>query len=346
MAENKKADLVIKIIIIALIAIFLGAVVLSMFGVGQKGTTAAQQGAAAGQGGAQQNSQGQQGGAQAQAAGQQRQASAQNAAAITVSAQTMERGVIRQIVRLNGDVTSQTEVGIFPDTAGKISLLVKSVGDSVARGEIIGYIDPSRAGVSYEQNPITATVAGTITALPVSQGETVSTSTRIATIGSLGSLKITVYVAEKYSAFLHRGLPAGVSFAAAPNEQFTASAVTVSPVVNSATRTIETALTLARADARIKPGMYANVDLVIREQTGTFVLPKNAVKNYNDTQVVYKIDENNIARRTTVTTGLSNDSEIEILSGISAGDKVITAGAVTDSSPVREAAAFGASSSQ
>jgi multidrug efflux pump subunit AcrA (membrane-fusion protein) len=329
MAENSKADLVIKFIIIALIAIFLGAAAWSMFESKQQVTPTAQQSST-------------QSGAQGQAAGQ-RQA---NAAAITVSAQTMERGVIRQIVRLNGDVTSQTEIGIFPDTAGKILRLVKSVGDSVARGETIGYIDPSRAGVAYEQNPITATVAGTITALPVSQGETVSTSTRIATIGSLGSLKITVYVAEKYSAFLRRGRPAVVSFAAAPGEQFNASAVTVSPVVNSANRTIETSLTLSHADARIKPGMYANVDLVIREQTGTFVLPKNAVKNYNDTQVIYKIDENNIARRTTITTGLSNDSEIEILSGISAGDKVITAGAVTDGSPVREAAAFGASSDQ
>jgi multidrug efflux pump subunit AcrA (membrane-fusion protein) len=258
--------------------------------------------------------------------------------AITVSVKRITPGTIRQIVRLNGDVTSRTEVAIFPDTSGKISRLRKSVGDTVAQGEIIGYVDPSRAGTYYVENPIAATVSGTIITLPVSLGETVATSTRIATIGSLSNLKITIYVAEKYSAYLSRGLPAVITFAATPGEEFTAQVTSVSPVVNSANRTIETDLALDSADPRIKPGMYANVDLVIREQRNTFVLPKGAVKNYNDASVVYVVDEDNVARRVTVTTGLSNDSEIEILTGIAEGDQVIIAGAVTDGSAVRIAA--------
>jgi RND family efflux transporter MFP subunit len=250
----------------------------------------------------------------------------------------MERGTIRQIVRLNGDVTSRTEVAIFPDTSGKISRLLKGVGDTVARGETIGYVDPSRAGSAFVENPVVAAVSGTIITLPVSQGETVGTSTRIATIGSLGNLKITIYVAEKYSAYLSRGLQAVVTFPAAPEEQFTARVTAVSPVVNSANRTIETDLVLEKNDPRIKPGMFANVDLVIREKKDTFVLPKGAVKNYNDEQVVYLVDGDSSARRVKVTTGLSNDSEVEILSGLSEGDRVITAGAVTDGSAVRIAA--------
>lgn len=359
-------DAVIKIVVVALIALFFGAAILVL--AKPKANAAAQAG------GARQATQSQTGQppAQAQAGGAQRAGQSQNAgvaqqpsgggsgvaqqtpvaqqspgaraaqnpAAVTVSALTMERGVIRQTARLNGDVTPQTEVGIFPDTAGKIARLVKSVGDSVVRGEVIGYIDPSRAGVAYEQNPIVSTVGGTLTALPVSQGETITTATRVATIGSLGNLKITIYVAEKYSAFLRRGLPAVVSFAAAPGEQFEASVATVSPVLNSANRTVEAALALAKNDPRIKPGMYANVDLVIREAANAFVLPKAAVKNYNNTLVVYKIDENNVARRVQVTTGLSNDSHIEIVSGIAEGDRIVTAGAVTDGSPVRIAGQF------
>jgi len=147
-------------------------------------------------------------------------------------------------------------------------------------------------------------------------------------------------VAEKYSAYLRRGLPAVVSFAAAPGETFDASVTSVSPVVNKSNRTIETELALAVLDARIKPGMFADVDLVIRERQDTFVLPKGAVKNYNDQQVVYVVDANDIARRITVTTGLSNDSEVEVGSGLAAGDRVVTAGAVTDGSPVRLAEAL------
>jgi len=211
------------------------------------------------------------------------------------------------------------------------------VGDPVSPGEVIGYIDPSRAGAFFEKNPILATVPGAIISLPVSPGETVTTATQIAAIGSLARLKITIYVAEKYSAYLKKGLPASVSFAAAPGERFAAAVSTISPVVNSGNRTIETELLLDKLDARIKPGMYADVDLVIRQREDTIVIPKTALKNYNDQQVVYVIDQNQVARRRPVVTGLSNDLEIEILDGVFAGDQVITAGAVTDGSPVRMA---------
>jgi RND family efflux transporter MFP subunit len=167
----------------------------------------------------------------------------------------------------------------------------------------------------------------------------VSPSTAIATIGSLDRLKITIYVAEKYSSYLRRGLPAYVSFASAPGLEFTASVSTISPVVNNKNRTIETTLNLASQDSRIKEGMVASVRLVIRDARNTLVIPRSAIKDYNGEDTVYIIDEENLARRVPVTVGLTNDSEAQIVSGLNRGDTVITAGAVTDGSPVRIAAA-------
>jgi multidrug efflux pump subunit AcrA (membrane-fusion protein) len=258
---------------------------------------------------------------------------AQNA--ITVTAKTMQNETIRQTVKLNGDVSSQSEVNIYPDTGGKITRIVKELGDSVREGDVIAYIDPSRPGAAFVQSPVLATVAGTITSLPVNTGETVSAQTSIAVVGSLNDLKIVVYVAEKYSAYLKRGLPAFVSFASAPGESFEAAVIAVSPIVNNKNRTIETTLSLSKKDDRIKQGMFATVNLVIREEKNTMVLPGSALKNYNGDPVVYLIDADDIARRIPVTTGLSNDTEVQILTGIQAGDRVITAGAVTDGSGVR-----------
>jgi RND family efflux transporter MFP subunit len=244
---------------------------------------------------------------------------------------------IRQTVKLNGDVSSQSQVNIYPDTGGKITSIFKALGDPVRNGEIIAYIDPSRPGAAFVQSPVLAAVTGTITSLPVNTGETVSAQTVIAVVGSLNDLKITVYVAEKYSAYLKRGLSAFVSFASAPGESFEAAVSAVSPIVNSKNRTIETTLSLSKGDARIKQGMFATVDLVIREENDVMVLPVAAVKNYNGDPVAYIIDADNIARRVPVTTGLRNDTEAQILSGLAPGDLVITAGAVTDGSPVRTA---------
>ncbi|GHU84398.1 hypothetical protein FACS189473_1650 [Spirochaetia bacterium] len=254
---------------------------------------------------------------------------------ITVSAKTLQPETIRQVVKLNGDVSSLSEVNVLPDTSGKITRIVKNLGDTVQYGQVIAYIDPSRAGQSYSENPVTSPVAGTITSLPVTTGSTVTSATVVAVIGSLDNLKITIYVAEKYSAYLRKGIPAIVSFTSAPGEEFAASVSTISPVVNNKNRTIETTLLLNKRDSRIKQGMFASVHLVIREERGAMVIPRGAVKNYNGEPTVYIIDENNIARRVPVTLGLTNDSDAQIVSGLKAGDRVITAGSVTDGSAVR-----------
>jgi multidrug efflux pump subunit AcrA (membrane-fusion protein) len=317
-------DTIAKIIVILLFAAFLGLAAHNMIGSKNapvEGTSA--QGAVA-QGTARAgNTAGGGGGARP----------AQNA--ITVTAKTMQGETIRQTVKLNGDVSSRSEVNIYPDTGGKIIRIVKELGDPVKDGDIIAYIDPSRPGTAFAQSPVLATVTGTLTSLPVLAGETVTAQTVIAVVGSLNDLKIVVYVAEKYSAYLKRGLSAFVSFASAPGESFEATVSAVSPIVNNKNRTMETTLSLRQTDDRIKQGMFATVNLVIREERNVMVLPNPAVKNYNGDPVVYIIDSNSIARRIPVNTGLSNDTEVQIVSGIQAGDKVITAGSVTDGSSVQ-----------
>ncbi|GHT90819.1 hypothetical protein FACS1894140_0120 [Spirochaetia bacterium] len=347
-----KGDTIAKVVVIALIAVFLGLAAYNMLA--PKASSAANAPAsmspgggapAGGQGAAQAGTSG--GAPPGRGGGQPGTTPAGGgstggrplANAITVSAKTLQSETIRQVVKLNGDVSSRSEVNVMPDTSGKITRMVKNLGDTVRSGEVIAYIDPSRAGQSYSENPVVSPVAGTITSLPLTAGSTVSSATVVAVIGSLDNLKITIYVAEKYSAYLRRGLPAIVSFASAPGEEFAASVSDISPVVNNKNRTIETTLLLAMRDGRIKQGMFASVHLVIREERSALVIPQSAVKNYNGAPTIYIIDENSVARRVPVTLGLTNDSEAQVISGLKEGDRVITAGSVTDGSPVRIAQA-------
>ena len=205
------------------------------------------------------------------------------------------------------------------------------------KGEIIAYVDPSKPGSAYAVNPVVSTVTGTVISMPVNPGDTVSTSTVIGAVGSLRDLKITVYVSEKYSGYLKKGLNAFVSFTSMPGEEFSAKVTSVSPVVNNLNRTIETVLELDKYDSRIKPGMFATVSLVIQEEDNSFVVPKSAIKTYNTDSTVFVIDENNTAKRVVVTTGISNDNDIQITSGLEEGMQVITAGSATEGSPVKVA---------
>lgn len=254
---------------------------------------------------------------------------------ITVSVKEMQNETIQNTVKLTGNVSSVSEINIYPDTSGKITKIEKKLGDSVQRGERIAYIDPSKPGSSYVASPVVATVSGTIIDLPISLGDTVSSSTTIATVGSLTDLQLKVYAAEKYSDYLKEGMKAYVSLTSVSGEKFEATAVKISPVVEKTTRTIECDLRFSKYDARIKPGMFATVELVIQEKNDTFVLPKTCISNYNGKDTVLVLDSENIARRTEIKTGIGNDFDVAVESGLKKGDLVITGGSATDGSKVR-----------
>lgn len=256
-------------------------------------------------------------------------------AAVTVSVKTLVPETIQKTVLLNGDVASKTQTSIYPDTSGKVSRLLKEVGDSVRKGEVIGYVDPSRPGSAYAVSPVTATVSGTVIQLPFNVGDTVNTSNALAVIGSLEDLELKVRVSEKYSAYLKTGLPAYVSLVSAPDTLLLAKVTSVSPVVNTSNRTQDVILTLDQKYAGIRPGMFAQVRLVVQEAQNTFVVPLDALRSYNDETAVFVVTADNIALRRIVQTGLANDNDIQITAGLMAGDQVIVAGSVTEGLPVR-----------
>lgn len=313
MSKGKKSDLIGKIIVIVLIAVFVAVGIFTMIGKNAAGGMTA--------GGMPGMSRGGQGGNQP--------------AAVTVSVKTLAPETIQKTVLLNGDVASKTQTSIYPDTSGKVSRLLKKVGDSVRRGEVIGYVDPSRPGSAYAVSPVTATVSGTVIQLPFNVGDTVNTSNALAVIGSLEDLELKVRVSEKYSSYLKTGLPAYVSLVSAPDTLLLAKVTSVSPVVNTSNRTQDVVLTLDQKYAGIRPGMFAQVRLVVQEAQDAFVVPLDALRNYNDEAAVFVVTADNIAVRRIVQTGLSNDNDIQITAGLMAGDQVIVAGSVTEGLPVR-----------
>lgn len=311
MSRERKADLIGKAVVLALMVVFTAVGIYTLLGkkADNGGTMSAGRGGGLG------------------------------AATVTVSVKTMEPQTLQKTVLLNGEVKSRTETSIYPDTSGKVSRLLKSLGDFVRRGEVIAYVDPSRPGSAYAASPVIATVSGTLIQLPVNVGDTVSTSTALAVIGSLQDLEITVNVSEKYSSYLKDGLPAYVSLVSAPDTSYTAHIVSVSPVVNSASRTQEVDLILNQQDERIRPGMFAQVRLVILEEKDAFVVPLSAIRSYNDQPAVFVVSPDDTARRVIVALGISNDNDVQVVSGLEQGDRVITAGAVTEGIKVHVAAA-------
>ncbi len=313
-SQKMSIDTIVKLSMVGLIAIMVIAMILNMF-LGSSGSTMSAMGGAMGVG---------------------RGNASAGDGTVTVSIKEIQSETIQEQVRISGDVSSKTETGVYPETSGKITRIIRDAGEQVARGDVIAYVDASRPGSSFPESPIVAPISGTVVAMNVNLGDTITTTTEVAKVGQLTDLEVTVFVAEKYANYLEEGLPAYIELSAAPGELFEARITQVSPVVNSTNRTIETKLEFINLDSRIKPGMYGNINLVVQEAQNTFVVPKDAIKLVGSEESVFVMEDNK-AKRVMVETGLENDTDVQIISGLNEGDVVITVGAVTEGSAVRVA---------
>ncbi len=264
-----------------------------------------------------------------------------NAGVVTVEAITLEPKTIKQTIRINGDVVSRSRIVLYADTSGKLVSYQVGVGANVAKGDVVAFVDPSRPGAAYATSPVRSTISGTVISLPYNVGDTVSPSSPVASVGKLDDLEIVSHVPEKYSGVLRKGLSAEASLVAWPNERFSAEVTSVSPVVDSESRTVEIRLRVGAGLDRFKHGMFAVVTLVTRESRAAMVVPRSAVRTYNRESVVYVVTEAGLARRVPVTLGLANDVETELTGGVSFGDSVIASGSLSEGTPVRVARAEG-----
>jgi multidrug efflux pump subunit AcrA (membrane-fusion protein) len=259
-----------------------------------------------------------------------------NASVVRVTPVVLD--TIENSVVINGDVLAVNQVSIFPTVAGKITKTNYQIGDRINQGAVVAVVDPSRPGQVYSESPVVAPIGGTVLQAPAHRGDTVSTQTAVYVVGDLSSLMVETFVPERFSGAAQRGLKAQVFLEAFPGEIFEAAVEEVSPVLDTASRTVRIRLGFSgQMDPRIKAGMYATVSLVTNTRRNVPVIPRTSVINTYGSWIVFIVDENNIARRRVISLGLENENYVEILDGLEPGDKVVSAGQnfLTDGDPVR-----------
>lgn len=84
-------------------------------------------------------------------------------------------------------------------------------------------------------------------------------------------------------------------------------------------------LSLDKPDDHVRDGMSGTVDFILREKTGILVLPKAAIRMVDGTQMVTARNDAGEVVFAPVTTGLKDGRQVEILSGLNAGDVVLIA---------------------
>jgi RND family efflux transporter MFP subunit len=168
-------------------------------------------------------------------------------------------------------------------------------------------------------------ISGVITARNYDNGD-VFGQRPILTVEQLNPVKAVINVSEAYFSRVKTGMPVGIKLDVYGEEVFAGRVSLVYPTIDAATHTFGVEIAINNGNLRVRPGMYARVTLNFGEKE-SIVVPDEAVQKQagaND-KYVYTISDGK-AHYQKVELGQRLDTRYEILSGITAGQEVVTAG--------------------
>lgn len=195
-----------------------------------------------------------------------------------------------------------------------------------------------RARLDLTRIRTTTPFAGRVASLKVVPGQWVRQGDELMTVVSLDPIRVEVQVLESEIAHLAPGRTANVSFAAFPGESFTGRVQTINPIVESGTRTARVTVLVSNPGGRILPGMYARVSLQAQRYADRILVPRSSILERDRRSMLFVYEPGSadgLAKWRYVTTGLQNETMVEILSdgvetdSVKAGEVVLTEGHYT-----------------
>lgn len=183
---------------------------------------------------------------------------------------------------------------------------------------------------------IRAPFAGVVGLRNVSVGDYVDNDTKLTTLDDLSTIELDFEVPEKFFGAISRGQRVSASSVAFPGRRFSGSVRDIDTRINTATRSFRVRSELPNPEALLPEGLFMTASLIIVERQNVLLISQQAIIAEGDEHYVFLVKEEK-AQRTIIKPGLRADDDIEILSGLNAGDEVVTKGhqKLRDNSPVR-----------
>jgi HlyD family secretion protein len=190
--------------------------------------------------------------------------------------------------------------------------------------------------IRFKDTKIVAPFRGEISRKYVDAGALVSPSTPLVNLVHTETLKVIANVLEKDVPLLKAGLKAKVRVESYPGRIFEGRVEKINAALDLSTRTLQTEVYIPNSDRCLKPGMFANVEVVLLEKPETLVIPREAILEAGSEISVF-VAEGRQAVRRPITIGYEQDRMVEVLRGLHEGDQVVIKGQqlIKDGSTIR-----------
>lgn len=176
----------------------------------------------------------------------------------------------------------------------------------------------------WERMQIKSPISGILDEQFFDAGEFVPTGVPIAHIVNLSTLKISSEVPERHAGSISIGAPMLVTFDAFPGDTLRTRVTFVGSTVNASNRALIVEAALPNPTGRLKPEMIGKVLVLRAVRLNALLVATNSVQLVDRDRHVVFVERNGKAEQRIVTLGVVQGSDVEILSGVRPGDRVIT----------------------
>ena len=156
-------------------------------------------------------------------------------------------------------------------------------------------------------------------------GASVGTDANVFKIIDLSHVWIDADVFEKDLPRVRTGQDVKLTVTAFPQSTFSGKVILINSVVDPDTRTVKVRTEVANPDGRLKPDMFANVQIITDVNRAAISIPQSAVLNDEGKSIVFVAEGDRYDKRQ-VQPGIQNNDRVEIVDGLKAGDKVVVKG--------------------
>jgi membrane fusion protein (multidrug efflux system) len=166
---------------------------------------------------------------------------------------------------------------------------------------------------------------GYITERLIEMGDRVNANQQVYTIEDFNPLLIRVFVPTSDSIKLETGMATEVTTEVIKGAMFEGSVKLINPRIDVQTGTVKVTVEVFDESLRLKPGMFVEARIVIGMKENVLVIPRKAILYKQNLTYVFVLDRNQVSQRE-VTLGLSEEDDVEVVSGLQTGETIVVVG--------------------
>lgn len=198
--------------------------------------------------------------------------------------------------------------------------------------------DFERAEIQLAKMNVVAPFSGVIVALPYyTQGVRIESGQPVVSLMSYDKIFLDINLPEKNISEVKLGQEVIITNYTLTEDTLKGFVTELSPIISSETRTFAGKLQIDNPDLILRPGMFVKANIITAQKDSTIVIPKDIIMSGSRGKYVFVVGRNSAAEDRWITTGISNQDNIEIIEGLKPNDRLIIKGFETlrDNSKVK-----------